>query len=270
MQVKLKLTNREKKLLIVLGICMVAALVYYAVIKPQLDMVGRLQKQAEEYSIKIQRAKEKVNPANPTYKEYNELYDNTQALLKTFYPSIIQEKIILMLRDKLDAAKLIIKEMTFTEPALAEMEPPKAEQLSQVKQTDELQALTEQLNNITKSVANNKAGKAATNNNPLSLEKMTVTINYEGSSYSQIYGFIKAVEQENRSIACSSLTAEAGDSGLLKGVITMDIYYIPKPFIQDENYLNWDIQGKYGKANPFGNAQAAPANKNAVAPIINP
>jgi type IV pilus assembly protein PilO len=174
-QVKLKLTNREKKLLIVLGICLAVALVYYAVVKPQFDMVGRLQKQAEEYSIKIQRAKEKVNPANPTYKEYNELYDNTQALLKTFYPSIIQEKIILMLQDKLDAAKLNIKEMTFTEPALAEMQPPKAEQLSQVKQTDELQALTEQLNNVMKSVPNTKTGKAATDKNPLSLEKMTVT-----------------------------------------------------------------------------------------------
>lgn len=245
---KLKLTNREKNLLVILGISLVAAILYYAVIKPQLDMVSKLEQKAKDYRITIERLKERTNPDNPAYKEYNELYNKTQALLKPFYPGIIQEKIILLLKEKTKETNLTVKAISFSEPALAELQ---YKPVEQPKQTDELEALTEQLKNQMKNTTDKKEDTSTGQRNPLSIQKMTVIINFEGN-YKQIYDFIKSIEQENRSIVSSNLTIQANDSGLLAGTVSLDIYSIPKPFDQDNEYLNWNINRDYGKENPFG------------------
>jgi hypothetical protein len=40
-----------------------------------------------------------------------------------------------------------------------------------------------------------------------------------------------------------------------------DLSLYEKKIIQDEEYLNLDINGSYGKANPFGNTQTVPVVK---------
>lgn len=268
-QVKLKLTNRERNLLGILGICLIAAILYYAAIKPQLDMVGKLEKQAKEYSISINRMKEKADPNNPMYKEYNALYNKTQELLKPFYPSIIQEKLIALLEAKIKESNITVKAMTFSEPSPTEAQSPKSE--PKTTQNNDLEVLTEQLENDKKTDAENKEAANKTEANLPSIEKMSVTINLEGT-YIEIYNFIKSIEKENRSIAISNLNLDGGNGSLLKGVLVLDFYSIPKPFDQDNDYLNWDIKGNYGKANPFGDLPIAPQTENITsdASIANP
>lgn len=254
---KLKLTNRERKLVAVLGVLLAAAVLYYVIIKPQLDMVSKLEIKAKQYDIVIKDMRAKASPDNPAYKQYNELYSKTAELISPFYPDIIQEKLILMLEDKINKANIAVSTITFTEPAPTDM---KAQQpVQQPQQSDELKALTEQLNNNGSS-ANKPAPSKADEKTPI-INKMTATINFKGG-YSQIYSFIKSIEAENRSIACSSLTIDSSEDGMLNGVLILDFYSIPKAISQDGDYLNWDIQNTYGKPNPFGGQQAAPVTPN--------
>lgn len=245
--VKLKLTNREKILLIIAAICLVSAILYYLVIKPQLDTVDRLEEQAKKYSQTIADIKTKTDPNNIVYKEYQDLNEKTQKLLFKYYPAIIQENIILLLDEKLKKANVEVVSMAFSEPALADLKQSGSEQLSQISELDDL----------VKQLYSNKTAKSKkeeSNNSkvakPIKVEKMTAALSLQGS-YSQIYSFIKEIELENRSIIFSNINIINNFNNILTCDLTLDFYSIPKPFVQERDNIEWDIKGVYGKETPF-------------------
>lgn len=214
----MKLTNREKIMLKLLVLCAFLALIYFAIIKPQLVYTGRLEKQAMEYSEIIESVKLKANIENPVYKEYKILNAKTHDLLKRYYPSIIQEKIILMLDEKIKATGIKIDTIAFSEPELTGINKTETADLS-------------------------------------SIESMTVALTFEGTYY-QFYSFISSIELENRSIELSNLKIASNGINTVSGNILITIYAISKPFEQDEDYLDWSITGEYGRYNPFGFVQS--------------
>ncbi|MGB7606080.1 MAG: hypothetical protein WBL93_11465 [Lutisporaceae bacterium] len=214
----MKLTNREKIMLKLLVLCAFLALIYFAIIKPQLVYLGRLEKQAMEYSEIIGSVKLKANIENPVYKEYKILNAKTHDLLERYYPSIIQEKIILMLDEKIKATGIKINTIAFSEPELTGINKTETADLS-------------------------------------SIESMTASLIFEGT-YGQFYSFISKIELENRSIVLNNLKIASTGVNTVSGDILITIYAITKPFEQDEDYLDWSITGEYGKYNPFGFVQS--------------
>lgn len=229
----MKLTNREKIMLQLLVLCAFLALIYFAIIKPQLVYREKLQKQALGYSEIIESVKLKANIKNPVYKEYKFINAKTHDLLERYYPSIIQEKIILMLDEKIKASGIKIDTIVFSEPELMGINKAETKNPNQAIQNKQSETVTTDI---------------------ASLESMTVSLTFEGS-YSQLYSFISSIELENRSIAFNSLKITSTGVNTVSGDILIAIYAITKPFEQDEDYLNWDITGEYGKYNPFGFVQ---------------
>jgi type IV pilus assembly protein PilO len=244
--VKLKLTNREKSLLTITVICLVAALLYYAGIKPQLDMLSELEKKATGYSEMIENIKEKASLDNHVYNEYSSLNDKTLSLLRNYYPSIIQEKILVMIDEKIKKTDIGLVSITFTEPALTDLNRIEKEKSAQ---ENELEDLVKQLYKASKSVNKEKVN-IETEEEQHKVEKMTVSLTLEGS-YSQIYNYLKEIEQENRSIICSEINIASNNNDILTCDVKLDFYSIPKPFEQDDDYLNWELTGEYGKLSPF-------------------
>lgn|GEM_PF-5335496 len=249
---KRKLTNREKILLVIAAVCLAVAILYYAVLKPQLDLVNSLEAQAMEYSEKIKEIKIKANPDNPIYKEYDTLNSDTQKLLKKYYPIIIQEKIILLLDEKIKENEIDMKSISFTEPMLFDIN-----QLDQQEEVDapdyELQDLVREFYGNILAVKDQEDGDKEENNEEKKVhyvEKMTASLSLEGS-YSQIFNFIKDIEDQNRSIICSNISIARTTADMLACDVTLDFYSVPKPFMQDDDYLDWNITGSYGKTNPF-------------------
>ncbi|MDF2520914.1 MAG: hypothetical protein K0R84_1542 [Clostridia bacterium] len=243
----MKLTKREKILLVILGLCAVLALLYYAVITPQLSMVSKLEGKAQEYSQTLESIKSKASTENPVFKEYKILNAKAQGFMQGYYPSIIQESILIMLDSKIKESGIEVSTISFTEPAWVQLSQSKEEQ---PQQSNELKELAEQITGEAKAApaAQNKESKE----NVLStVENMTVSIAFQGT-YNQFYSFLKAVEQENRSIVVSSVKLASNGSTAIEGEIILDFYAIPKPFEQDDEYLKWSIDGDYGKINPFG------------------
>lgn len=243
----MKLTKREKILLVILGVCAVLALLYYAVITPQLSMVSKLEGKAQEYSQTLESIKLKASTDNPLFKEYKILNAKAQGFMQGYYPSIIQESILIMLDSKIKESGIEVSTISFTEPAWVQLSQSKEEQ---PQQSNELKELAEQIADKVKTApaAQNKESKE----NILStVENMTVSIAFQGT-YNQFYSFLKAVEQENRSIVVSSVKLASNGSTAIEGEIILDFYAIPKPFEQDDEYLKWSIDGDYGKVNPFG------------------
>lgn len=253
---KLKLSDREKILLTIAAVCLIAALLYYVVILPQLNMVNRLEKQAKQYSMVIKDIKEKASLNNPVYSDYKLVNAKNQDLLRKYYPSIIQEEIILILDKNLKQSNLTVKRIVFLEPGKSNAKVEKTEQAP--LQPDELKALAQQIINGVKTEQAKAKDDKPKPEQQVPAEKMSLSIEFEGT-YRQLYHFISSMEQERRSIACSELNVESKDSDLLTGDIVLDFYALPKPFIQegDRDYLDWDINRSYGKINPFGYAPSA-------------
>ena len=244
---KLKLSNREKILLVIAITCLVAVIVYYGAIKTQLDMVSKLEKQANEYSALIKDIESKVNLDNPLYKENKLLYAKTEKLLKRYYPAIIQENIILLLDEKIKKANLKLISTTFSEPALDDLKPLESKQLTPASELEDL--VKELYSNI---LPNNKTEESK---NPkvlesVKVEKMTATLSVEGS-YGQIYSFLNELELENRSIICREISMTSNNSNILNCDLILDFYSVPKPFEQAGDDIEWDIKGVYGKEDPY-------------------
>jgi type IV pilus assembly protein PilO len=244
--VKLKLTNREKSLLMITVICLVAALLYYAGIKPQLDTLSELEKKAIGYRQMIDSIKAKASLDNHVYNEYKALNNKTQGLLRNYYPSIIQEKIILMIDEKIKETAIGLVSVTFTEPALTDINMMEKEKSTQENELEDLVKQLYNARNADKKEQSNKETKDET----YKVEKMTVSLTLEGS-YNQIYNLLKEIEQENRSIICSEINITSNNSNILNCDVKLDFYSVPKPFDQDHDYFNWELTGEYGKDSPF-------------------
>lgn len=263
---KLRLTDREKILLTVLSICLVVAALYYAAIKPQLDMVSTLQNKAREYSVIIKDTKAKASLDHPIYKEYKVLNAKTQNLLQRFYPSIIQEEFILLLDEKINKSGIAITSITFLESEQSNVVQKKEKQLEQI--TD-LEALTKEIRNGIRPEQKKQENNNAAQEQELTIDRMTISIEFTGS-YSQVYSFLNEIELENRSISCNELNLSSINANILSGIAVLDFYAIPKPFDQEEDkdYLNWDITDDYGKLNPFGFIQGnLPKGSSARGPV---
>lgn len=244
---KLKLTNRERILIVIAIICLVAVIVYYGVIKTQLDKMSNLEKQAKEYSTLIQDIKSKVSPNNPLFGQNKLLYTKTEKLLRRYYPAIIQENIILLLDEKLKQTNITLISMTFSEPALSDLKPLESKPLTS---TSELEDLVRELYS---DMLPSKKVEVSTVPEPeesVKVEKMTATLSIRGT-YSQVYNFLYEIELENRSIICREISITNNLNDILNCELIIDFYSVPKPFKQIEDEIEWNINGIYGKENPY-------------------
>jgi type IV pilus assembly protein PilO len=246
--VRLKLTNRERLLFTIAVICLVAAMLYYGAFKPQLEKVSKLEQQAREYSSVLKDIQVKANLENPIYIENKLLFSKTQELLKRYYPAILQENIILLLDEKLKKADIKVISMAFSEPALTDMKPVASVESPKI---NELEDLVRQLYNIKPSQDKDKVKESEEPNSEESVNvtKMTAALSLQGS-YSQIYSFINEIELQNRSILVREITL-TNNFNILTCDITLDFYSVPKPFEQVGDNIEWNINGVYGKENPF-------------------
>ena len=244
---KLKLTNRERTLLVIATICLVAVIAYYGAIKTQLDMLSKLENQAKEYSILIKDIESKVSLNNPLYEENKLLYAKTENLLKRYYPAIIQENIILLLDEKLKKTNITLISTSFSEPALDDLKPIESKQLTQASELEDL--VKELYGNILPSNKEEES-KDSILEESVKVGKMTATLSLQGS-YVQIYNFLNEIELENRSIICREISMTSNINNILNCNIIMDFYSVPKPFEQAGDEMKWDIEGVYGKENPY-------------------
>jgi Tfp pilus assembly protein PilO len=245
--VRRKLTNRERLLIIIAAICLAAVILYYSVFKPQLEAVSKLEQQAKGYSIILKDIEAKANINNPIYIENQLLYEKTQALLKRYYPAIVQENIILLLNEKLKKANLNVVSMAFSEPGLSDME---KEETAELPQISELEDLVRQLYSNKLPEIKPAEKKEIPEEETVNIYKMTAALSLRGS-YNQIYSFLADIESENRSITVRELHMADNFNNVLTCDLTLDFYSVPKPFEQDGDVFEWSIEGVYGKENPF-------------------
>lgn len=249
----MKLTNREKILVAILGACLLIFLYYSYLVKPQFARIDKLKAQVEQNDLRIQTVKLQTSPNNKVFQDYKKLNAEIANMTKRLFPSIIQEKIITILDDVVKNSGVELVSISFTEPKLENIE---QEQTKAEAQSSDIYSIVEQYAKTGKLDANttrdnaDQVGQQKEEDEKYKVEKMTASVNCKGK-YIDIVNFIQNVEMLSRKVLVKGVNISRNETDTLNATILLDFYAIPKLHDQDADYINWTIINQYGKENPF-------------------
>lgn len=253
----MKLSNRERFMLIMLGVVVVMFLYYNYLIKPQFEKINALNIKTAEYSGKVNAVTQQASPDNKVYRDYKILNAKVQQQSERLFPSIVQEKIVEALNGMITASGLNVSNITFSIPGLEEVEDPL---LSQRQEINVLEELTKQYQKGSAILGNSillpesktaEAEKEAKEKEEsVKLEEMIATLKFTGS-YLDVIAFLQNIELYDKKIIVKSVSISRPQQGPLTGTIALSYYVFPKLQVSNDPYLDWIYNNEYGKGNPF-------------------
>lgn len=257
----MKMTSRERAMLIALLVIALIVGSYYLIITPQLDKYDKLKTDQSDYRIQVKAVENDLANAAATRKGVDEMLAKIDEDTKTYFPSILTEKLLIMLNDLFTQSGLVVDGAVFSEPApvqaLASAAPiagtPTGQALSLSQIQEKLMAL-EPATSGPKPTPTPKpvvpVDPAQLQSSLASLTSMTVTLQFT-APYESLTGFITRMEALGRTIAITNLTSSQLEDGTVAGSMDLVIYALPKITGQNDPYVEWSFTGDYGKPNPF-------------------
>lgn len=282
----MKISDKEKIMLCILGIIIVG-FVYYQFV--YLFQVNQLQ---EKLSIENE-IKQKYDTAVNTINSIEDKKSNVKILKAKisdetlpFYPTINQEKIIIEL-DTLLKDSGLKGGVTFQPIVSNSIENSKKEQKSLAESS--LQGIVDQyniafndtektqqsndkiVNNTTKSESNNKDSNNGTSNvnntdssnnsnesskkdskdsNKNTVQYLKCEVKFQGN-YEDLDKLLNEIAKNDKKIVVNSIKLSSDTLDGIKGIIDLEYYSVPKIDDELESYLKWDFNKSYGKDVPF-------------------
>ncbi|WP_145993151.1 hypothetical protein [Tepidibacter mesophilus] len=260
----MKLTTREKIMLIILGLMLIIGGYYKFILSQQLIKLDNIEQEVIDKKAEVERVKLEISENSPVHKNFKIINAKIKSMTKPLFPSINQEKIIVILDEMLADANLEGNSISFSEIDVNEIDVKKEEEKDKTylikNLLEEYKGNKKEKNN---EVSNeNQENTEKPDENKRETEKMTATISYKGK-YKDIINFLEQIETYDKKILVSSIsiskskennTDEEGivtDDNSITGSIALDFYSVPKIHEQDEEYLKWDFDNGYGKDDPF-------------------
>ncbi len=239
----MKLSNREKKLLIILLVIGVLFTYYKLVFESQADKITELKKKSEEYKHDVEVITNEISPDSKVRKEYKIMNEKISSLYKRFYPEIIQEKIIIRFDDMIKTSEIEAQNLSFNEPEINSIEENESKEKNEEYEMENIVRMYLGLDDK-KTEEDNKKEKE------VKIEKLSANLNFVGN-YSKITSFLKQIEENEREILIKNLNLIKNEANELTGNMQLEIFAVPKLYDQDEDYLEWELFNEYGKDNPF-------------------
>lgn len=248
----MRLTRREKLLISFMLISVIGGLMYYFVYIPQFEKIAEVSLSIKEVELEIERVKRDSSPDSPIMTAYKKMGPRIQELTKSFYPEIMQERIIVYLNDTITETGIDAFTLGFENPSNSMVQLPTFAQ-GDVTVLDRLQKMI---------VTGEKQGETATApvvpRAQTALDSMRVSVQLQ-AGFENILYFISTIQSHRYNIAISDINIASGDvEGEVTGNITLRFYAVPKIEKQDCEFLQWDFYSVYGRFNPFGELSYRP------------
>lgn len=279
----MKLSNKEKIMLCILGIIIVTLGYYNLIYKQQVNKIALKAQKNIEIKEKYEKAMNTINSLESKKSDIKILKSEISNTSEAFYPIISEEQIILEL-DKLLNDNNLDGTITFDEVKNGEVESEEIEntnlpESSLQKTVDEYADWKENkdnksdsesknssdstLNSSNSDVTKNSNNAEQTNDKEKSnkVHYLKCSIKFEGA-YTDLNEFLKTIRQNERKIIVNGISISKDTLDTLSGKIDLEIYAIPKLNDEIDNYLKWNFDNTYGKEIPFSTAAATGAVVN--------
>lgn len=265
----MKISNREKIMLFILGIAVIAFGYYNFIYLVQTDKIEKKLKEEVEIKQKYETAKTTIDTLEDKKNDADLLKVKVEGESKPFYPIINQEHIILEL-DKLLKDNDLVGAIKFESIASGSVE--KASKTSQILAESSLQPIVDKYKNKNSQNSNSKPANSSDKNNTLNnsesnnknnsnadkskeekkdtLQYVKIQISFQGS-YEGLSKMLTTIRENERKIVVNSIKISSDTKKGIQGTLNLEIYSIPKINDEIENYLKWDFNNTYGKDVPF-------------------
>ena len=241
----MRITQREKMLLVILGIGILIACFYGFVLDPQWKRIESLKAKSMEIEQKVQQMKIEIASDANTEKKFKVINSKTAVATQRFLPDIRHERIITIIDNFINGSNIKVSSVGFSDIQSGKIEPTKV-----IEKTTANSALAQLVTEYQgKPVVQAQEEKKDAANAMPDIEAMTVSLAFKGSYQDLVYLMTK-FETYDKKIIVKSLNMAEGDSALT-GSLALDFYAIPKIHDQDEEYIKWEFNNPYGSDNPF-------------------
>ncbi|WP_040212460.1 hypothetical protein [Clostridium polynesiense] len=247
----MKLSKREKLLLMIFGILMVGAGYYKYIFHPQRTAVNKLKEEKTLLTAKLDNMKIYISSEDKKEKDIKIINEKIISKTGNLYPSIEQQKLIVEL-DKLLKASRVDGNMSFSEIT--------AETLNDKKNKDAENVNFSPLTDIVKEyngIVNKDKKQAAVYSSAPEKEKKTakvqsmkINLNFK-AQYSNFINLLRSFETHDKKIAVSSVSLTQNTKDEITGTAVLEVFAVPKITDEDGEYLKWEGTDSQGKENPF-------------------
>lgn len=263
----MKISNREKIMLFILGVIVIALGYYNFIYLVQTNKIEEKLKEETEIKQKYETARITIDTLEDKKNDANLLKIKVGEESKPFYPIINEEHIILeldkLLKDnglegKIKLEPIVsdsVEKVNRTNQNLAESSLQSI--VDKYKNTEENKVTTSNSGDKSNTANNTESNNKNNSNTDKSKEEKKDTLQYvkiqvifEGS-YDGIYKMLTTIRENERKIVVNSIKLSSDAKKGLKGTLNLEIYSIPKINDEIEDYLKWDFNNTYGKDVPF-------------------
>lgn len=266
----MKVSKREKLILIMLAFIGIGVLYYQFVYTKQVAKLEEIQAKEAEVNNTYMNMLSKVNSIDKNKSSIKIFRESIGAKSMSLYPKLYQDKIILELNSLLNDAG-IKGNIAFSEVAVQTVAEYFAAGEEQV-QDPSLKEPADEINQLNDKKAPTADGASKEETTPeqptegestgdgtttapqgqeaLLVEQMKVTISFSGT-YKNTTKFIELVSEYARLVAIPDITLAASGDDKVSGSLSLEFYSIPKISDEDAEYLKWELFNPYGKENPF-------------------
>ncbi|MDD2534440.1 MAG: hypothetical protein PHC86_07050 [Eubacteriales bacterium] len=273
----MSLTKREQILLAVLLIFGILAGGYYLIAKPMLSQIAILQEKNSQLQMEFDQISSELNNLDQLKAEASEKLVLVNKRTMPYYPSIIQEQIILSLNELYQQSQLNVVNESFafntSEDFNVNMNTSIESELppTLLKAVQAYAALEQNSDSqvIAQSAEMSEEQLKAYEASVKSLNGFTVTISFN-ATYENTLMFVEGLEKLQKKIQINYLDLNAPTDGPsiydeagnvvvlapseteLSGTIELVFRSIPKLSEQDDaQYYDWTLPANTGKSNPF-------------------
>lgn len=269
----MKISKREKTMLLFLGIFAIGILYYQFGYTALAKSVEEKTKAKNDIEQKYNKAMDTINSIENQKSKLKILNAKTKDESAPFYPTISQEHLILEI-DKLvkdsgleggmkfepievkgvESIKKSEKDKALTESSLqgdADTYNNKYSDTVSEKNNDEDSKDSGDSNNSNASSGSNSQSTKDTNTQKENtVTQIKVNVDFNGS-YENVVKFLKALREYDKRMPVYNISMSEKSLQEVAGSVNMVIYSVPKIDDEVSEYLKWGLNNTYGKSQPF-------------------
>lgn len=245
----MKLTKRERIMLIVLAAVAIVALSYYLLFRPQLAKIETLNAELAGYDQRIADVESELQTGGNLDAELEAARQRISERTKRFYPEDLQDQLILTLDDLLTRNGLVSNAYTFGRLTVKDVAQaaPAGDANSANASAFLAKDLTSQYNQLPSVAAQMEAQSPVDNNEVVTgaivptgtgsgqggtVQSMNVSLQVSGT-YDGLLQFMRDVEGQQKAIVVNSLQVNKDEAGQAMATMSLDFFAVPKLFGTD-------------------------------------
>ncbi len=258
----MKINQREKYLLALTG-CVLIAIVYYQfVYVSQVEKIAQQEVELQDMQIRYEEVMQNIATLEERQEKIKGLSARINDITYDYYPELIQEKLILELNEFIQESDLNAT-LTFSQLSASAVESLNAPgaKIPQSSLKPYVDRYEELISGEDATLEEDVDPSEELEDLLLSLvtaQVLNVGVTFTGA-YENVKAFIDEIQTYRYNVVMTDLALSPQTKSDVAGSMTLEFYGIPKLSVQDQAYLEWTLEGDYGKEYPFSTGPATGA-----------